>query len=375
MEFDISNDRELSFGIPFMYLDGARADIVMRQWHRPRTAVECSLDESHEERTMLPEHAESTGVLHMPLTQQFIARAAVAACAFLASTVSLAAGADTPASAMPNASAAQPVSSTAAAQSYLDRRTAFKTHLIHKGHSPQPFKVQSPPAGVREVVYPSGQLALKAWVALPAGASSDKKVPGVVFFHGGYAFGAGDFEDARPFLDAGFAVMTPTLRGENGNPGDFEMLLGEVDDASAAIDWFATQPEVDASHIYTFGHSAGGIVSALLSLRPVPIRHGGSSGGLYGVRAFDFDWLKGSVPFALDDPHEREMRVLVGNLQWMQQKHYAFVGAGDPDQEVGLVKGEIRPGTPLVVTVIPGDHFTSLAPAVKAYIEVIRGEP
>ena len=122
-----------------------------------------------------------------------------------------------------------------AIESYLDRLAALSAHpnLIRKGPSPQPYKLSSPPVGVEEVTYPSGSLSLKAWVAYPTGASRNGKVPGVVFFHGGFAFGAGDFEDARPFLDAGFAVMTPMLRGEDGNPGNFEMLLGEVADASS----------------------------------------------------------------------------------------------------------------------------------------------
>ena len=178
---------------------------------------------------------------------------------------------------VPSAQASSPLPPVTS-NSYLERLAAFKTRLIRNGPTPQPYKLQSPSPGVREVTYPSGPLALKAWVAFPEGVSASAKVPAVVFFHGGYAFGAGDFEDARPFLQAGFAVMCPMLRGEDGNPGDFEMLLGEVDDASAAITWMASQPGVDPSHIYTFGHSAGGIISALLSLRAVPIRHGGSSG-------------------------------------------------------------------------------------------------
>ena len=296
----------------------------------------------------------------------------------LLALASLCAGAmaQTPAPVAPGPPVASPAHAVAV-ESYLDRLAAFRVHpnLIRKGPSPQPFKLSSPPVGVQEVAYPSGSLSLKTWVAFPAAASSNAKVPGVVFFHGGFAFGAGDFEDARPFLDAGFAVMSPMLRGEDGNPGDFEMLLGEVDDASSAITWFATQPMVDASRIYTFGHSAGGTISALLSLRPVPIRHGGSSGGLYGTRMFDFDWARGAVPFALDDPKEREMRVLVGNVDWMQRKHYAYVGTGDPDQEVSLVRQQLKPGSPLVIIEIAGDHFTSLAPSVKAYIERIKVEP
>ena len=88
--------------------------------------------------------------------------------------------------------------------------------------------------------------------------------------------------DCLPFLAAGFAVMTPTLRGENGNPGSFELFYGEVDDAEAAVRFLAAQPRIDSKRIYTFGHSVGGGISALLSLRPeIPVRKGGSSGGLY----------------------------------------------------------------------------------------------
>ena len=292
----------------------------------------------------------------------------VASTLSLAATIETAAASDTPAPSAP-ATAPQPPET-----SYLERRAAFETRLVRRGPSPQPYRLQSPPSGVRAVVYPSGPLSLEAWVAFPEGLPPGGKVPAVVFFHGGYAFGAGDFEDARPFLRAGFAVMCPMLRAEDGNPGDFEMLLGEVEDAGAAIAWLASQPGVDASHVYTFGHSAGGIISALLSLRPVPIRYGGSSGGMYGTRLFDIDWVREAMPFA-DGPDERSMRVLVGNVRSMQRRHYAYVGATDPDQEVALVTKELRPGSLLVVETIPGDHFTSLPPSVEAFIARIRTEP
>jgi hypothetical protein len=34
-------------------------------------------------------------------------------------------------------------------------------------------------------------------------------MPAVLFVHGGFAFDRGDFAIAKPFLDAGFVVMTP----------------------------------------------------------------------------------------------------------------------------------------------------------------------
>ena len=275
-------------------------------------------------------------------------------------------------------SVASPAAAPASGPSYLDRLATFKTHLVHEGPSPQPYKAQTLPAGVQEVTYQSGKLALKAWVAYPGSASLSKKVPGVVFFHGGYAFGAGDFDDARPFLDAGFAVLCPMLRGENGNPGNMELALGEADDANAAVAWLASQPQIDSSHLYAFGFSAGGLVSAMLSLRPSPLRHAASAGGLYGPRLFDIDWMvemtKG-VPFDRSDPKERSMRVLIGNVAWLQRRHFAYVGAGDFDQDVELARREMHEGSRLMIIVMPGDHFEALGPAIRDYIQRIRANP
>ncbi len=262
----------------------------------------------------------------------------------------------------------------ASRQSYLDRLRAFKSKLVIRGPAPQNYKAQVMVPGAQQVEYPSGPLGLKAWVAYPAGASPSSPAPGVVFFHGGFAFAANDFEDARPFLDAGFAVLCPTLRAENGNPGNFELLLGEVDDAAAAVTWFARQPNVNATRISTFGHSIGGIVSALLSLRPAGIRHGGSSGGLFGTRMFDASWLKPNIPFAPGDPRERELRVLVGNVAWMQRPHVAYVGAGDAMQDADLAAREVPVGSRLTIARMDGDHFTSLAPSVKAFIERLKSD-
>ncbi len=152
------------------------------------------------------------------------------------------------------------------------------------------------------------------------------------------------------------------------------MLLGEVDDAKAAVDWLAANDKVDRSHLYTFGHSSGGIISALLALRDAPIRHGGSSGGLYGPKLFD--QLGAQVPFALDDPAERELRVLIGNIRWMKHTHYAYCGEKDRGQAVASARQELvdAPAS-LKIIPVPGDHFTSLPRAVALYAQVISENP
>ena len=171
--------------------------------------------------------------------------------------------------------------------------------------------------------------------------------------------------------------MLPTLRGENGNPGDFEMWLSEVDDGVAAVNWLQRQRFVNPKRIYAFGHSAGGVISSMLSLiKDVPIRHSGSCGGLYN--AGHFFLLKDRVPFDLNDPVERELRVLPGNIRWMQRPHFAYYGNKDNNvvRAVNSVRKEIdgQPQPLLHLQEVPGSHLDSLPPAIQEYISVIKAD-
>src|SRR5262249_44512173 len=108
-------------------------------------------------------------------------------------------------------------------------------------------------AGITRTEYESAGRKLKAWVHSPKGSGPR---PALVYLHGGFAFGNDDMEECQPFVAAGFVVMCPSFRGENGNAGNFEMMFGEVDDAAAAVRWLAAQKTVDPKRIYVFGHSS-----------------------------------------------------------------------------------------------------------------------
>jgi fermentation-respiration switch protein FrsA (DUF1100 family) len=246
----------------------------------------------------------------------------------------------------------------------------FETRLERKGPSPQGFEPFELPPGIEAITYRSDGMELKAWVAFPKGARAVERVPAVAFLHGGFAFGPDDFKDAGQFMDAGFAVMLPSVRGENGNPGHFELFLGEARDAKAAVEWLAGQDRVDAARVYAFGHSAGGALSALLSLHDVPVRHTGSSGGVYPPGVFDA-W-KDMVPFSAGDANERQMRLLVGNQRWMKRPHFAYVGEADAQDGPEAARDEGGKESLLTIVSKPGDHFTSLQPAITAYIAVIQ---
>jgi acetyl esterase/lipase len=255
---------------------------------------------------------------------------------------------------------------------YLEARRAHATVLTGSRKAPESVEHKRPPAGVDEKLYPSGDLKLRAWFVPPPNAPADD-IPAIVFFHGGFALTDADLKQCKPFLDAGYAVLLPSLRGENDNPGNFELLYGEVDDGRAAIKWLAAQPHIDKGRIYAFGHSIGGGLSALLSLwDDVPVIATGSSGGLYPYTVFGV-WTE-ILPFDQRNPLERQLRLLLGNTADMKRPHYAYIGREDELKSVvGPAQAEAtKTNAPLHVTLVDGDHATSLAPAMRAFLKDIQ---
>jgi len=259
---------------------------------------------------------------------------------------------------------------------FRERRAAHVTRLRRHGPSPGSWKPLVAPPGVTELHYPAEGRSLLAWYAAPPGQA---RGPALLYFHGEFSFTAWDFAQVRPFLAAGFCVLTPSLRGENGNPGDFELLHGELQDACAALRWLAARPEVDASRIYTLGHSVGGGLSALLALPgDLPIACTASVGGIYTTATFA-RWAQDAdtadlVRFDPNDRDERELRVLGPHLAEMQRPHRAYVGLEDI-AILGNARALVeRASSRFTLTTVPGDHASSLQPAIAAYLaDILAG--
>lgn len=145
----------------------------------------------------------------------------------------------------------------------------FKTTLIKKAGSPQLSQssdsADAPPNGVTQIFFKSGKLSLKAWINKPVN-SSNKKYPAIIFLHGGFSFGKGDWDMTKPFRDSGFIVIAPMLRGENGQAGTFTMFYDEVNDAIAAALYARQQSFIDKSTTYLAGHSVGGTITLLTAM-------------------------------------------------------------------------------------------------------------
>jgi dipeptidyl aminopeptidase/acylaminoacyl peptidase len=140
-------------------------------------------------------------------------------------------------------------------------------------------------------------------------AEEGTKRPAVVFLHGGFGFGKEDWEMARPYRDAGFVVLAPVLRGEDGQAGTFTLFYGEVDDVLAAADYLGKQPYVDRNRLFVAGHSVGGILALLSAETSKRFRAAASfSGSPDQVLYCRYGFPKKLIPFDLTNPRELQVR-------------------------------------------------------------------
>lgn len=203
---------------------------------------------------------------------------------------------------------------------------------------------------------------------------STKSSKALVFLHGGFALGYSDITDCQPFIDAGYIVFSPTYRGANGNDGGFEMFNGEVTDAENAVKWLANQPFVHPDSLFVFGHSIGGAMSLHLSMNNnSPSQLNGSSAGLYSKK--NLRWLCGSanIPFDVNNDQEYFFRCPIMALDYLPKRHLMFVGEEDGFDEDKNRVNKMYWNNPdnFELIKVPGDHFSSLHPAMNAFLNEI----
>lgn len=254
----------------------------------------------------------------------------------------------------------------AAADDLATVRKGLATKLRVRGPAPQPYQDAKPPVGVKQVEFTSGDLKLKGW--LSADANDGKKRPAVVYLHGGWAFGDGDWEDAGPFAKAGFVLFMPMLRGENGNPGTYESFLGEVDDAVAAGQFVASLPNVDGSNVFVAGHSVGGVLTCLVSMLPSPYKGAAAFDGYVDMES----WAAGSpdahVPYDRNSPEEVRVRNPMAFAGSIRCPLRLYAGEDGREVNASLAAKARQAGKGCELVVVRGGHQAMIAPAVQQSI-------
>jgi dipeptidyl aminopeptidase/acylaminoacyl peptidase len=218
-------------------------------------------------------------------------------------------------------------------------------------------------------------MRLKAWVNLPKGG--DSKRPGVLFLHGGFAFGPEDWETSQPFRDAGYVVLMPILRGENGQPGAFTFFYDEVDDVLAAAECLSQQPHVDADHLFIAGPSAGGTLALLAAM---------TSKRFHGVASFSATpdqvlfckhakHASRDVPIDITNRRELQMRSPLAYATSFKCPARVFYGSLEPEwKQTSQLMADLakKHGLDVEAVQVEGDHGTSVRPAIDRAIAFFR---
>jgi dienelactone hydrolase len=206
--------------------------------------------------------------------------------------------------------------------------------------------------------------------------NSPGKRPAVIFLHGGFAFGDGDMEMAQPFRDAGFVVVMPVLRGENGQAGDFTLYYDEVADVLAVADALGSLEHVDTNNLFVAGHSAGGTLATLSALASNKFRAAASFSGSMNQGAIvddpDSEWL---VVFDTSDPREVQMRspeAYAGSFKCPARLYYGDEEDYLKDANERTATSAASRGLDVQAVRVPGNHFTSVDPAIRESIAFFR---
>jgi formylglycine-generating enzyme required for sulfatase activity/dienelactone hydrolase len=252
-------------------------------------------------------------------------------------------------------------------EDYANVRSRFRTKLVRKDPSPQAWSPVKPPSGVTEVEYRSGDLRLRAWVNAPA--DGRQRRPAVLFLHGGFNFDASDWYKTIPYRDAGFVVLSPILRGENGQPGSFSYFYDEVDDVLAAAAYLAAQPYVDPERLFLAGHSVGGTMTLLTAL---------TSGRFCAAAAFSgapfwpYFTEDKDLPFDRSDPREVQVRSPVAYAAGFKCPLRIYYGTdeawffGPMNRRIAALAK--RRGLDVEAAAVEGGHRTHLPKAIAQSI-------
>lgn len=252
-------------------------------------------------------------------------------------------------------------------EDYAVARRAFQTKLVREDASPQPWSHVPLPSSAQEIEFSSGGRQLRAWLSIQRNARA-ARAPAVLLLHGGFAFSAEDWDMTRAFRDAGFVVMTPILRGENGSPGVFSLFYDEVDDVLAAADVLAKQPTVDARRIYVSGHSVGGTLAMLAALTSQRFRAAAPLSGIADPTIVR-DWPL--VPFDPEDDDELRMRSTLAFATSFKCPARLYFGEEEaaldaPTRETARLAR--ASGLDVQAVAVPGGHVTMTTLAIPMAI-------
>ena len=265
-------------------------------------------------------------------------------------------------------------------QARAGRTTQIATALLPAAHKPIQPMPKPPSQLFVSMSYQSGDLKLNAFVTPDPG--DGRKQPLMVWLTGGDTNSLDDFwsegpaandQSASAFRKAGMAMLFPTLRGGNDNPGRREYFWGEVQDVAAAILQAAQLPYVDPARIYLGGHSTGATLALLTATAGLPVQ------GVFAFGPVDeiggYGW---PVKWGLISADEKRLRSPVYWLHAIKSPTWIIEGSKSPGNINSLENMcATRKSNQLhCVSVQGADHFSVLQPLTrKLASQLVMGQP
>lgn len=255
-------------------------------------------------------------------------------------------------------------------ESLANARDHFKSTILRKGPPPAEWPDLQTPKGATEVVYSSGQLKLKAWISIPSGTG---KHEAVLFLHPGFALWPDEWDFTKPLRAAGYIVMMPTTRGENGQHGVFTMYYDEVSDVISAAEYLRFRPEVDSKHLYVAGYSVGGTLTLLASEIYGQFRAAASISGTPDLGPY-LKYARGAkenAPFDVSDPKEVQIRSAVAYAASIKCPIRIYYGTEEDYFAIAAPRtAEIarQSGIDAEAIAVSGDHGSSADAALRLAI-------
>ncbi|MHB2017984.1 MAG: alpha/beta hydrolase family protein [Candidatus Xenobia bacterium] len=156
---------------------------------------------------------------------------------------------------------------------------------------------------VERITYPVDGLRIVAHVFTPPG---HRVWPGVVYAHDGVSGLSKDsIERCQELANAGYVVIAPSYRGEDGSDGQVEVAAGEVDDVLAAAKLLGSMSDVDPHRLAAIGTSHGALIVMLAAARSNVFRGVVEGYGVMDIHAW-WHYLK-SHGMPTDDPLSRRV--------------------------------------------------------------------
>lgn len=268
-------------------------------------------------------------------------------------------------------------------ETLFEAHQRFKTNIVNDSFDNIDPPWEAPPEIFNIIKYPAKPGDMFAYLTPPP-ENKSIKLPAVIWLNGGYGGIGGDdyFWQPKPadndqtgatFRDPNMVLMIPSFRGENTNPGRYEMFYGEIEDLESAREYLASLEYIDPKRIYVVGHSTGGTRALLASEYSDKFRAVFSLGGIPDLELRAAGNMIVELPFDENNKEEFNVRSVYRYIKSIKSPTFYFEGRGyfwdefNEIREVAMVND-----IPLKIYNIKyGDHFNIIVPVSKLIKEKI----